>query len=116
MTGIFIYFALPGQKLFQLAGRIFDKFSLLQMRFAPQGDGGTEARFAPQGDSGTGARLPHKGTAVLKARQPYKGAAAKLARQPTRVFKLVDKIFTGIFSHTEIITQSTTLLNIFHPA
>ena len=31
------------------------------------------------------------------------------------VFKLVDEIFAGIFSHAEIIAQETKLLNSSHP-
>jgi hypothetical protein len=75
MIGIFVVFALSGQELFQLAGRTFIKFSLLQERLS------------------------------------HKGMAAHLA---AGVLKLVDEIFTGIFPHAEIITQTNTLLNTAH--
>jgi len=48
---------------------------------------------------------------LLQAGLPRKGTATRL---PAGVFKLVDEIFTGVFSHAEIIAQETRLLNSFH--
>jgi hypothetical protein len=52
----------------------------------------------------------HKGTA---AGLPFDKFSLLHERQAAGIFKLVDKIFAGIFPHAEIIAQKTALLNNF---